>query len=134
MVKGFAMKARWLNREVAHPGPFLTLCLSEAEYKAALKHCGVAANDAWIKTEWSDATAHYLDNTRGQRVAIVCIRVASSRTAIEVAGLLVHEAVHCWQDYCERIGEHRPGAEQEAYAIQSISQELMAEYARRIAS
>jgi hypothetical protein len=64
---------------------------------------------------------------------VVALRVTDGRTAIEIAGLLVHEAVHVWQHYAESIGERNPGAEQEAYAIQAIAQELMAEYARRIA-
>ena len=123
---------RWLDRRIAHPGPFLTLCLSEKEYKTAMRHCKAQLIHDWIKTEWSDATTHYLDNDKGQRVCIVCLKIAPDRNAIEIAGLLVHEAVHCWQDYCARIGEDRPGAEQEAYGVQSIAQELMAEYARRI--
>ena len=126
------MKPIWLDRRIAHPGPFMMLCLSEQEYKSALRKCGAAPIHAWIKTDWSDATAHYLDNKRGQRVCIVCLRINEGRNPIEIAGLLVHEAVHAWQDYCDRIGEENPGREQEAYGVQSIAQELLAEYSRRI--
>ena len=51
---------------------------------------------------------------------------------MEVAGLLIHEAVHVWQGYARDLGEDNPGDEQEAYAIQSIAQELLAEFARRM--
>jgi hypothetical protein len=40
--------------------------------------------------------------------------------------------VHVWQQHCEDIGERNPGSEQEAYAVQAIAQELMAEYGRRL--
>lgn len=33
----------------------------------------------------------------------------------------------------DHIGEQNPGREQEAYAVQSIAQELMSEFARRMA-
>ena len=61
----------------------------------------------------------------------MCLRDWKGRNPIEVAGLLVHEAVHVWQGYCIDIGEREPGKEQEAYGIQAIAQELMAEFARR---
>ena len=51
----------------------------------------------------------------------------------EVAGRLVHEAVHVWQRYCDHIGERRPGNEQEAYGIQSIAQELMQSFVEQTA-
>ena len=126
------MSIKWLDRRIAAPAPYLTLCLSESDFKQALKHCKIYQDCEWIKTKWSHATAHHLDNGKGERVCIVCINASGERTPIEIAGLLVHEAVHVWQDYCARIGEDAPGVEQEAYGIQSIAQELMSEYARRI--
>lgn len=125
-------KTKWLDRRIAHLGLFLTLCTSEAEYFAALEDLGQREIAPWIRTEHSDATAHYMENKDGQQAVVVCIRVGAERTAIEVAGLLIHEAVHVWQRYCECIGEHTPGREQEAYGIQAISQELLAEYAARV--
>jgi hypothetical protein len=60
------------------------------------------------------------------------MRDFEGRNPIEVAGLLVHEAVHVWQEYCHGIGEATPASEQEAYGIQAISQELMAEFDRQM--
>lgn len=121
---------RWLDRRIAAPGPFLTLCLTEAEFEAAMKHCGVTVNGPWLTNVQVDATSHVFRCDRGLCV-VVCISGFLGRDPIEVAGLLVHEAVHAWQAYAEDIGEKSPGDEQEAYAIQSIAQELMAEFARR---
>lgn len=94
-------KTKWLDRRISAPGPYLCLCLSEGEYKKALRE-------------------------------VICLGEHSTRTPIEIAGLLVHEAVHAWQEWCEYYGENPTAREQEAYAIQSISQELMSEFARRI--
>ena len=128
------MKTRWLDRRIACPGPYLALCLSAGEFAAALKHLGVNSEVPWIKNTHSSATAHYFDHPEGRGlVCIVCVRGHEGRNPIEVAGLLVHEAVHAWQAYAEAIGERLPGVEQEAYAVQAIAQELMAEFARRVA-
>lgn len=127
------MKPRWLDRRIAAPGPYLTLALSQEEFDAALRHCDVPVGAPWLKTSHTDATAHYLNNPKGEQVCIVALGPHEGRNPIEVAGLLIHEAVHVWQQYALRIGEERPGDEQEAYAIQCIAQELMAEYARRMA-
>ena len=117
-------KVNWLDRRIAAPGPCLALCLSEAQYMAACKHLNCATPPGWMKTDWSDATAHYFDCARGLTV-VVCMRGWEGRNPVEVAGLLIHEAVHVWQEYAARIGEDSPGREQEAYAIQAIAQELM---------
>jgi hypothetical protein len=83
-------------------------------------------------TPGKNATVHHASNPKGETVCIVCIDQSLDRNAIEVAGLLIHEAVHIWQQHCDDIGESDPGREQEAYAIQAISQELLAEFARRM--
>jgi hypothetical protein len=126
------VKTRWLDRRIAAPGPYLALCLCEEEFKTALASLKSKAWPAWIKNPHSDATTNLLVNEDGKTCAVVCIRGWEGRDPIEVAGLLIHEAVHVWQEYCDGIGEHSPGAEQEAYAVQAIAQELMAEFARRM--
>lgn len=124
------MKTRWLDRRIARPGPHLALCLSEAEFKAACAHLK-AAPPRWVNAG-ANATMHTFE-LDGKTSCVVCIDGTDEWNAIEVAGLLIHEAVHVWQQYCEDIAERNPGIEQEAYGIQAIAQELLAEYARRLA-
>ena len=126
------MPAQWLDRRISAPGPYLTLCMSEAEFRAALAPLAPPSVPAWM-TRGADATTHFFDNADKKTCAIVCLADPKDRNAIEIAGLLVHEAVHVWQQHALDIGERHPGDEQEAYAVQSIAQELLAEYARRMA-
>lgn len=121
---------KWLDRRISAPGPYLCLCLTEDEYKAAFRQMGVVPTLSWIKNEHSHATAHHLTAPKGLAV-VVCVRDWEKRSGVEIAGLLIHEAVHAWQEWCLHYGEETPGREQEAYAVQGIAQELMAEFARR---
>lgn len=122
---------KWLDRRIARPGPYLTLCLSQKEFDDVLIKLKVRDRPPFV-SHGADATAHHLFNEKGGHTTVVCLSNHEGRNPIEVAGMLVHEAVHVWQEYCDTIGEKEPGSEQEAYAIQAISQELMAEYARRM--
>jgi hypothetical protein len=124
-------KIKWLDRRVARPGPFLALCLTEAEYLQVMKELKVNYFNQWV-SERADATTHHLINKDGAISSVICLEGYKDRSPIEVAGMLVHEAVHVWQWYTETIGERTPASEQEAYAIQAIAQELMAEFARRM--
>ena len=126
-------KIKWLDRRISVPGPYLCLCLSDDEYRQAMKHLQQDQFGPWIKTPQADASAHHIWSKDGMAV-VVCLNNIKDKNPIVIAGLLIHEAVHAWQAWCEFYGEHRPGDEQEAYAIQGISQELMAEFARRLES
>jgi len=123
-------KVRWLDRRIAKPGPHLALCLSEDEFRAALRHLKCKEQVQFLGPH-ADATTTTL--TKDDRLCcIISMGDTAERTPVEIAGLLIHESVHVWQAYVDAMGERNPGAEQEAYAIQAIAQELLAEYARRI--
>lgn len=126
------LATRWLDRRIAAPGPYLTLCLHEHEFKAVVRQLRAPNPGPWIATPQADATVHYLRNQDSKSCCVVCINGWQGGNPVEVAGMLVHEAVHIWQEYCRDIGEHNPGHEQEAYAVQAIAQELVAEFARRL--
>jgi len=81
--------------------------------------------------EWSHAATHFFERD-GKTLIIVCVNV-DGRSGIEVAGLLVHEAVHIWQEYRRNVGETSPSSEFEAYSIQTISQQLMWGYCEQAA-
>jgi hypothetical protein len=124
-------KINWLPRYISPPAPYLCLCLSEDEYLIAFKHMDVKPRDEWIRTPQADATTHFLRNRKGELCVVVCLAGYERRTPIEVTGLLIHEAVHIWQEWCAFYGETHPGSEQEAYAVQQLTQTLMEEFVRR---
>jgi hypothetical protein len=126
---------KWADRSLMQCSYCYGLCTDEASFKRELRRMGIPSDEspAWVSNEQSDATVHYLEN-ESRKAAIVCVRVTPERTGIEIAGLLVHEAVHIWQAHCDDIGEKTPAVEQEAYGIQNIAQNLMEMYAAAINS
>lgn len=81
-------------------------------------------------SQGKDATTNFLKNKKGNTVAIVLLYDHSEDLTSTLA-LIVHEAVHIWQEIKQILGEHDPSKEFEAYSIQAISQELMTEYLRQ---
>lgn len=125
---------KWLARSLID-GPYLALVLCDRDYQRAMDHFKVprAGRDPWILNEHSDATAHCLTHPdRGQAV-VVALRVREGITGVQIAAMLVHEAVHVFQQFCDRIGERQPSEEFEAYSIQAIAQRLMQSYADQTA-
>ena len=126
-----AKKYKWLDRRIAKPGPYLTLCLTAEELNDARN----TLTQHPLEFPVTGARCYQFRSDRdGWPVCLVALSedAQKNNNSIEVAGMLVHEAVHVWQYYAECMGETKPADEQEAYAVQAASQELMAEYARRI--
>lgn len=124
------MKPQWLDRSLI-VGPYFTLCLSEDAFRAVAAKLQWQDPGPWIKNPHSHATAHHAFNEDGEPCTVVCLRDGAGRDPISVAGLLIHEAVHIWQRWCDDKGEDNPGHETEAYAIQWLSQQLMWEFVRQ---
>lgn len=125
------MTVEWLSRQVARQGPSLALVLCQADFDYVLSDLGVPGPIPYLREGHFSGTTHYLRDGAGETACVVAVGDTSKASAVQVYGLLVHEAVHVWQHYREMIGETNPGHEQEAYAIQNIAQELMTEYSRR---
>jgi hypothetical protein len=47
---------------------------------------------------------------------------------VNVSSIILHEAVHVWQELCEKIGEREASQEFEAYTIQHIYGQLIGAY------
>ncbi len=107
-------------------GPCPILCVSEGALKA---FAGTVDVSLAFPLPHSAAT-YRIGNSLGY-VCLVVINTAEMSDGIAIAGVLVHEAVHVWQYFCEDIGEENPSVEFEAYSIQAIAQALMRDYARQ---
>jgi hypothetical protein len=77
----------------------------------------------------SDARTVTFEKDGSMRIFVTCAERLDGRDPMGIVCLLVHEAVHVWQQMCEHCGDRDASHETEAYAIQRISGELMAAYA-----
>ena len=127
------MRAKWLDRNLVL-GSYYTLCTSPKMFKKELKHLEIP-RDRWpVLAGSGNAVTHFFESGKGKKCAIIYIHLTDARDPIEVAALLVHEAVHLWQWNCQTMGESNPSSEFEAYSIQWLSQQLMYEYVRQTES
>jgi hypothetical protein len=125
------MKTKWLG-DTLISFQKLALCLNEKEYNDALNDLNVEKQGRrrWVN-DGANATTHFFDGGECGAV-VVCMKDYEFVDPIMVAGLLVHESVHVWQNYCDRIGEEFPSSEFEAYAIQTISQKLFGAFRDKV--
>jgi len=106
-------------------GTTMLLCTTEQHWDQAMRRMRVKDPDPMPDGQGAACSFILGDEFR------VIVQVKPSDDHAAVLETLVHESVHAWQFYKERIGETLPGKEIEAYAIQSIWKTLVAEYARQ---
>lgn len=112
-----------------------TLVLDRKAYLKEMRKIGKESFPEFGPSSEANATTHFISSKLGQ-FAFVFLNLEKFKkdnyAEVAVASIIVHEAVHIWQYTCEMIGEDKPGVEQEAYAIQYISQELFLQYRRHL--
>jgi hypothetical protein len=115
-------KVVWCNRGwfPVHFG----FCPDKKAWNREMKRMGVKS-EPYPKSDGRCVTFE----SSGKVCAIVTVsKQVDGKDSNGVVGLIIHEAVHVWQLIRENIGESNPSPEFEAYAIQAISQELIAAY------
>lgn len=124
----------WVDRTLSQCAYYIGLCVTEKLFHKELKAMGIPERmwPDFLDNDHCNATLHSFVHKDKNVACIVCIPHDPERCTIQIAGLLVHEATHIWQWHCEHIKETYPAKEQEAYAIQSISQGLMMAYAAQV--
>ncbi len=121
----------WLDRSLVTSPVHYGLCKTEKAFKKELKRLGIRKKDRpdFLKSSYADATVHFFES-EGKECAIVCLGDTKGHTPNEIVGLLIHEAVHIWQEIKANIGEQHPSSEFEAYSIQTIAQNLIEAYSK----
>lgn len=106
-------------------GPYpieIGIALTEEAFQDEMIRLGIKDQYAFIPPGAEAVTRGFCEGW----VQIVCF---DPRKAFlnknDIAGVMVHEAVHIWQELNRRIKERNPGKEGEAYALQWIAQFLM---------
>jgi hypothetical protein len=129
------MKVEWLDRTMITLPLYYVLCTTKKMFDAETKRLGVVGGN-FISNEHSHATTHFIESKDNRLCAIVTMDMTEcrKRDQVVVFGLLIHEAVHIIQKAFERIGEHSPGDETEAYAVQWVSQQLLRSYVKQFKS
>lgn len=126
-------KVQYCDRALFISPVYYALCTNEKSFYKEMKRLKISKEIAgsFIKNEWSHATVHHFEK-KGKYMSIVCIdkkqAIKDKRSPNEIVGLLIHEAVHIWQEIKLHIDENHPSAEFEAYSIQNIAQNLIGQY------
>lgn len=117
-------KALWLDRWIIQAPVYVALCRSEEALRWELRRLRIAYEvTPGFLGDGTTASTMTFSNSE-ERVCIVCLGDVRGSPPTRVAALLVHEAVHVWQEVARVMGETDPSSEFEAYSIQALSEKL----------
>ncbi len=124
---------KWLdNTLVPAPLPY-SLCRTEKEFRKLLRKLGLKLqNQPEYMPKGAGACTHFFNGASESDpdVVIVCFDKDAGYSTVESHVILTHEAVHVYQYQRDALGEATPGCEAEAYAIQTITHNLINAYER----
>lgn len=103
-------------------------CFSADQLIAGMQKIGIDDDGSdFPKTEFAmTITARHPKS--GKPVVFVCLNMQKNRREKDAIATMIHEAVHVWQENRQYIAEEKPAAEQEAYCIEQIAINLIAQY------
>jgi hypothetical protein len=130
------MNARLLDRNAVKIPFGYALCLSSDSLAALLEEEKVPVHKwpEFLNETDHAAVTHFIERDRhyNRTLLVVCMNPdKNSAFGLDTAALLVHEAVHIFQEMARYMSEKNPSDEFMAYSIQHISEELFAEYRRQ---
>jgi hypothetical protein len=96
---------------------------SEKAWRAEMRR--LKASDEYPS---SDARTVAFEKAGALRIYVTLAERLDGKDPLGIVCLLVHEAVHVFQEMCAHTGDTNPSRETEAYAIQRISAELINAY------
>ncbi len=123
-------KIIWINRSMVTSPYHIGLCRSEKSFKKELCRLKVPKHQRpeWL-TSGKDGKCHFFDKIKDHSLCcIVCISDKCKPSKSQVVGLLVHEAMHIWDDIVDELNEKYPSSEFKAYSVQNITQRLLEAY------
>lgn len=114
----------WLDR--GWQPSYIGFCPSEKAWRRMLRHLNIDESYPYPTTDGGTSTFE----KDGKITLIITINNAEKVAPLSVIGLIVHECQHVWREIKENMGEHAPGSEQEAYALQILTQQCVDAFER----
>ena len=110
------------NKLVWFDTPFDHIRYTLVQSKEQMKEAGYKKSE-FLSMKCS-AQVTFGTNKQGKNEAVVQLSNVQFKSRIAIFGLLLHEAVHIYQELKRLMAENHVSAEFEAYSIQRIAQDL----------